>query len=164
MAALALLAVGTTACGSPSARAASTSSTTTTTRAVCSPSTGFLTPESKFGTTVTAPPDPSTTVPTERGARHIDAENDAGQAVIIAIDGHLAPQWLVANVNLPITWTNLSGKSEQIDFDDAPVRSPVIPPGGTFTWTSPGFGVSLTYHTVNCIEGRLTLQNPNINP
>jgi hypothetical protein len=106
--------------------------------------------------------DPTTTVPTERGSRPIDPSNDAGQEVVIAKGGYLLPEWLVADVGLPITWTNLSGTPQQVVFDDAPMRSPVIPPGGTFSWTSPGFAISLTYHTVAGHAGKLTLQNPNV--
>lgn len=122
---------------------------------------GFLAPETKFGTSTVGAPDPTTSVPTERGTRHIDASNDAGQAVIIAEGGYLLPEWLIAEVTLPITWTNLSGVPQQVVFDDAPVRSPVIPPGGTFSWTSPGYAISLTYHTVHGHHAQLTLQNPN---
>jgi len=120
-----------------------------------------VTPEVKFGTGQAGPANPTTTVPVEVTGRPINVANDAGQAVIIVKGGYLAPEWLLAEVTLPITWTNLSGQPQQIVFDDAPVHSPVIPPGGTFTWKSPGFAVGLTYHTANGHHARLTLQNPN---
>lgn len=120
-----------------------------------------MTPEVKFGTGQLGPANPTTTVPVERVGRPINVANDAGQAVIIVKGGYLAPEWLLAEETLPITWTNLSGAPQQVVFDDAPVHSPVIPPGGTFTWKSPGFAVGLTYHTANGHHARLTLQNPN---
>ena len=151
-------------CSSPSARAASqatgTTSTSTTTSTVIG---GFVSPEIKFGTGGSGPADPTTTVPVERTGRPIDPSNDAGQAVIIDQSGYLLPEWLVADVDLPITWTNLSGKTQQIVFDDAPVHSALIPPGGSFSWKSPGFAINLTYHTANGHHARLTLQNPNDN-
>jgi hypothetical protein len=163
---LGVVALMASACGSP-ANATSATRRTTTTTSTTAPTQragGFLTPEVKYGTGVVGAPEPTTSVPTERGTRSIDPTNDAGQEVIIAKGGYLLPQWLVADVSLPITWTNLSGAPQQIVFDDAPLHSPVIVPGGTFTWTSPGYGVGLTYHTVGGHEGRLTLQNPNNAP
>jgi hypothetical protein len=163
------LALGATACSSAAAHSANSgkksSTTTVVTVAPGVPETkGFLRSESTFGTSSVGAPDPTTTVPTERGTRHIDPNSDAGQQVIIAEGSYLLPEWLVANVALPITWTNLSGAPQQIVFDDGGVVSPVIPQGGTFTWKSPGFGVSLTYHTTNGHHAQLTLQNPNIAP
>jgi hypothetical protein len=58
---------------------------------------------------------------------------------------------------------NLSGVAQQVVFNDAPVRSAIIAPGGTFTWNSPGFAVSLRYHTAAGYQAKLTLQNPNTN-
>jgi hypothetical protein len=136
------------------------SSTTTTTTATAK----FLAPESDYGTGAVGAPNPTTTVPTERGNRPINVENDAGQEVVIGEHGQLAPEMLVADVSLPITWTNLSGAPQQIVFNDAPLRSPVIAPGQTFTWTSPGYGISLAYHLVNGATGRMVLQNPNTAP
>ena len=100
-------------------------------------------------------------MPTERGTRAINPSNDAGQEAIIAQGGYVLPEWLVADFQLPVTWTNLSGAPQQIIFDNASMHSPVIAPGGTFTWKSPGFAISLTYHTAHGHHARLTLQNPN---
>jgi hypothetical protein len=147
-----------TGCGGTTAPAKSDTATTSTPTTAVG---GFLTPEIQFGTGAEGAPDPTTTVPVERGTRPISPSNDAGQEVIIAKGGFLIPEWLVADFALPITWTNLSGVPQQIIFDDAPVHSAVLPPGGTFTWTSPGYAISLTYHTANGHHARLTLQNPN---
>jgi len=151
------------ACGSTAPRTTNTTTTgsapSTTVRGQTSGT--FLVPEVNYGTGQEGAPSPTTTVPVERGTRAINPSNDAGQEVIIAKGGYLLPAWLVADVALPITWTNLSGSPQQVVFDDAPMHSPVIPTGGTFTWKSPGYAISLIYHTVNGHGARLTLQNPN---
>ena len=161
----ALVALG-GACNTANA-ARSAKTTTTTTRAPGSQCPkglgGFYEPETKFGTSQSAGPDPTTSVPTERGTRPIDPSNDAGQEVVVAKGGYVLPEWLVAEVTLPITWTNLSAVPQQVVFDDAPICSPVLAPGATFSWKSPGFAVNLTYHIVNGHHGKLTLQNPNPN-
>ncbi|HVC70608.1 MAG TPA: hypothetical protein VNC61_10195 [Acidimicrobiales bacterium] len=143
----------------PTSSGSATSSSTTSTAPASVG--GFVTPEVKFGTGEQGAPDPTTTVPVEVTGRPINPANDAGQAVIIDKAGYLIPEWLVAESTLPITWTNLSGKPQQVIFDDAPVHSAVLAPGATFIWTSPGFAINLTYHTANGHHARLTLQNPN---
>jgi hypothetical protein len=163
--ALGMIVVVAAGCSSPSAHAdsgtnASSSSTTTSASA---PVGGFLSPEIKFGTGQNGLPDPTTSVPTDTGSEPINPSNDAGQEVIIDKAGYLLPEWLVAEVQYPITWTNLSGRPQQIIFDDAPVRSQMIPPGGTFTWTSPGFAISLRYHLANGHHAQLTLQRADGN-
>jgi hypothetical protein len=157
VAALLLVAAG---CGSNAAHAAgtTTSSTTSTTSAVASLA-GCAGPKVTFGTATAGAPDPTTSVPTDTGTKPINPSNDAGQEVIIAKGGYLLPAWLVAEEAYPITWTNLSGVPQQIVFNDAPVCSAVIPPGGTFSWKSPGFAISLRYHTAHGHPGQLTLQS-----
>jgi len=155
-------------CSSPPTRAdadpnTSSSSRTTTTTSASAPVGGVVTVKSGFGTGTYGLPDPTTSVPTERETRPINPENDAGQEVIIAKGGYLLPEWLVAEVQYPITWTNLSGVPQQIVFDDAPESSQIIPPGGTFSWTSPGFAISLRYHTANGHHAQLTLQRADDN-
>ncbi len=144
----------------PTTHVTSTTSASTTTTAPAK----FLTPEASYGKVAVGAPNPTTTVPTERGNRPINVQNDAGQEIIIGENGELAPETLVADVSLPITWTNLSGKPQQIVFNDAPLRSPIIESGQTFTWTSPGYGISLAYHLVNGATGQMVLQNPNTAP
>jgi hypothetical protein len=165
LAALLLLAAG---CSSTAARDAS-GSTKPSTPGTTSTTVGtlhgqsFLAPEVGFGRGQNGAPDPTTSVPTDTGTVPINATNDAGQEVIIAKGGYLLPEWLVAEVNLPITWTNLSGVPQQVVFDDAPVHSAILAPGATFTWKSPGYAISLRYHTVNGHHAQLTLQSPNDN-
>jgi hypothetical protein len=152
-----------TGCGSTAARAITDTPSASTATTIGVGSGGCTTPRVTYGTGELGAPDPTTSVPTERGTRAINPSNDAGQEVIIAKGGYLLPEWLVAEVNLPITWTNLSGKPQQISFDDAPVCSATIVPGGTFTWKSPKFAISLRYHTVNGHHAQLTLQSPDNN-
>jgi hypothetical protein len=153
------------ACGSPAGPARSASTTgspgSSTTTAPVHVAKGFVAPEVTFGTGQVGAPSPTTSVPTEVGVRPISPTNDAGQQVIIAKGGYLLPEWLVSDYKLPITWTNLSGVAQQVIFDDAPMHSPIIAPGATFTWSSPGIGISLTYHTATGRHARLTLQNPD---
>jgi hypothetical protein len=160
-----VLVVALAGCGATAPKA--TAKTTVTTHGSTSTTTNpthpqaFLAPETKFGTSQVGDPDTTTSVPTERGTRPISPLNDAGQEVIIDESSYALPYWLVADVTLPITWTNLSGKPQQIVFDDAPVRSPVLAPGATFTWKSPGYAINFTYHIVNGHNARITLQSPN---
>lgn len=160
-----LLAAG---CGSNAAHADAGSTTTTATSSSTSTTDGtlhgqaFLPPEIGFGTGQNGAPDPTTSVPTDTGTMPINALNDAGQEVIIAKGGYLLPEWLVAEVIYPVTWTNLSGVPQQIVFDDAPVHSAILAPGATFTWKSK-YAISLRYHTVNGHHAQLTLQSPNDN-
>src|SRR5580692_9894589 len=163
--ALVLLAAGCSSAGARDSSGTTKPSTpaTTSTTAGTLHGQAFLAPEVGFGTGQNGTPDPTTSVPTERGSRPIDATNDAGQEVIIAKGGYLLPEWLVAEVTYPITWTNLSGVPQQVVFDDAPVHSAILAPGATFTWKSPGYAISLRYHTVNGHHAQLTLQNPNDN-
>lgn len=46
------------------------------------------------------------------------------------------PQTLEANVTSPVVWTNSTGKPQRVVFDDFPIDSGTIPPGGTFTWST----------------------------
>jgi hypothetical protein len=156
VAALVLVAAG---CGSNSAHAAGTTTSSTSTTSAAAALAGCTVPKVTFGTGTAGAPDPTTSVPTDTGTAPINPTNDAGQEVIIAKGGYLLPEWLVAEVAYPITWTNLSGVPQQIVFNDAPVCSAMIPPGGTFSWKSPGFAISLRYHTAHGHPAQLTLQS-----
>lgn len=140
------------ACGSSSTPSAATTTPTTRPTDVA---------EIKYGTGTVLPPATKVSVPTERGSRPINCANDAGQEVIIAKGGNLCPAWLDAEVQLPITWTNLSGAPQTIIFNDAPVHTTVIAPGGTFTWHSPPYAIGLDYHTAVGHQAHLQLQSAN---
>jgi hypothetical protein len=156
VAALLLMAAG---CGSNAAHASGTTTSTPSTTSAAAALAGCTTDKTTFGTGTAGAPDPTTSVPTDTGTAPINPTNDAGQEVIIAKGGYLLPEWLVAEVAYPITWTNLSGVPQQIVFNDAPVCSAMIPPGGTFSWKSPGFAISLRYHTAHGHPAQLTLQS-----
>jgi hypothetical protein len=88
----------------------------------------------KFGTGSIGQPDPTTTVPNERG-NTIPSILAPGQNIIISSAG-CKPQTLEASVTEPVVWTNLSGKPQRVVFINFPVDSGTIPAGGTFTWST----------------------------
>ena len=74
-----------------------------------------------------------------------DPSFDFGQRVTITADG-FRPLWLVSIIHQPVVWTNDTDTPQTIVFDHLPVRSGVIPPGGTYTYT-PDTVASITYHS-----------------
>ena len=88
----------------------------------------------RFGTGSIGQPDPTTTVPSERGGA-IPPNLAPGQNIIISSSG-CKPQTLEANVSAPVVWTNLSGKPARVVFENFPIDSGTIPVGGTFTWST----------------------------
>jgi hypothetical protein len=88
----------------------------------------------QFGTGSIGQPDPTTTIPSERGGS-IPPVLAPGQNIIISAKGCM-PQTLEANVSGPVVWTNLSGKPQRVVFKDFPIDSGTIPAGGTFTWST----------------------------
>jgi hypothetical protein len=95
---------------------------------------------------------PSTS-PSPRGAavrtatpttRSPDPNFDSGQTVYITATG-FAPKWLVSIQKLPVVWVNRTNHVQSVIFDHQAVRSGPIPPGASFSWTSPNM-VSITYH------------------
>ncbi len=120
-----MAALGAAACGSSATATPSTSRSTTTTS---------IPPAALKGPTVTID-GKAYPVPTEFGTTPIDPTSDTGQQIIITSKGFL-PYHLFADLNTPIVWTNLSSKPVRISFEYSAVRSPEIPPGGTFTYSS----------------------------
>jgi len=88
----------------------------------------------------------SVAVPRQNLYRHVSPVVDAGQQILIAAAGFL-PHRLFANPNVPVVWTNLTDQPQQVTFDHLPVTSPVIPPGGSWSWTSVN-SQSISYHSV----------------
>jgi hypothetical protein len=130
--AVAAVAVSLAACSSsPSATAGGSSHSST-------PSTGVSAVDKPmkvtFGTGSIGQPDPTTTVPNERG-NTIPPVLAPGQNIIIASSG-CKPQTLEASVTAPVVWTNLSGKPQRVIFVGFPIDSGTIPVGGTFTWST----------------------------
>jgi hypothetical protein len=111
-----------------------------------------------FGSGSVGPPDPTTTVPTERG-NPIPAGFAAGQNIIITAHGFY-PQTLEANISAPVVWTNLSGHPVRIIFDNFAVDSGKIPAGGTFSWTAANV-VALEYRSSSGFSGTLDMNPVN---
>lgn len=88
-----------------------------------------------FGTGSIGQPDPTTTVPNERG-NPIEPILSPGQNIIISSSSGCMPETLEANVSAPVVWTNLSGKPQRVVFESFPIDSGTIPAGGTFTWST----------------------------
>lgn len=146
---LTLLLIGAAGCGGSTTPHSSVPSTTSA-NTVDAPT------QVSFGTGSVAGPDPSTTVPTERG-NPIPTGFAAGQNILITAHG-FEPQTLEANVSSPVVWTNLSGEAVRIIFEHFAVDSGTIPAGGTFTWSTVN-AVALSYESTTGWYGKL-LMNP----
>ncbi len=97
-------------------------------------------------------------VPTEIGTTPIAPNIDDGQQIIISAGG-LLPARLFSDPKIPVTWTNLTDQTEQVIFEYLPVTSPPIPPGGSFSWTSPS-SQSIAYRTASGLHGVDTVNPP----
>ncbi len=75
-------------------------------------------------------------VPSEDGIHAIDPSVDTGGQIILTDKGFL-PYRLFVDLKQKITWTNLSSHPVRITFLHLPVKSGMIPVGGTFSWSSP---------------------------
>jgi hypothetical protein len=133
-------------------------------------------PSSASGTRVTGPPitgpgvarieqarqvtvgGKTVAVPTEIGTHPISPAIDDGQQIIISAAGFL-PRRLFSTPDEPVTWTNLTDEPQRVIFDYFPVRSPVILPGGTFSWTSVST-LSIAYKTASGLRGVDTVNPP----
>jgi hypothetical protein len=86
-------------------------------------------------TTPGGQPGPVVTEPTEEGgSRPISEFDDFGEQILIE-PGSFYPHILVADIKVPLTWTNLTTASQQVVFLDSPIRSGSIPPGGKWSYT-----------------------------
>ena len=97
-------------------------------------------------------------VPTERASHPISSTIDDGQQIIISATGFLPPR-LFSKPGIAVTWTNLTDEPQQVIFDYLPVKSPLIPPGGTFSWTSAS-SQSVAYKTGSGLHGVDTVNPP----
>jgi hypothetical protein len=75
-------------------------------------------------------------VPTESGTNSIDPSVATGGQIVLTDKGFL-PYHLFADINQPITWTNLSSHPVRITFLHMPGKSWRLPVGGSFTYSSP---------------------------
>ena len=80
-----------------------------------------------------------------REAASPDPNFDYGFVVQITADG-FHPRQLVSGCCKPVTWQNLTSKTESVVFDHQFVNSGPIAPGGSFVYT-PQHPVSITYHS-----------------
>ena len=97
-------------------------------------------------------------VPTEEGTTPIAPQIDEGQHIIITARGML-PARLYSQSKEAVTWTNLTDEPQRVIFDYLPVRSPLIPPGGSFSWTSAS-SQSIAYHSASGLRGVDTVLPP----
>jgi hypothetical protein len=94
--------------------------------------------------------------PSPSASRAIDPNVDAGQRIEIH-PGAFYPAQLIAVVNQPIVWANLTSKPVEVVFDSGTVRSGEIQPGGTFSYTS-NAAVSVAYHAGGDPTMKATIQ------
>jgi len=107
------------------------------------------------GTAAAGSPRPSS-VPTSPVAS-VDPNFDSGLNIYITPAG-FHPHWLVAPLHGAITWHNDTHRSQVVVFDHQAVRSSVIPPGGTFTYT-PSDPISIAYHSALGRHGVIQVQS-----
>jgi hypothetical protein len=93
-------------------------------------------------------------VPTE-GKVPIGAATGSGTQVIITPTG-FEPQVLYSTQGKAITWTNLTGQVQQVNFEYSSVRSGDIAPGKTFSWT-PKTLISIRYDSTKGFSGNLLI-------
>jgi hypothetical protein len=118
--------------------------------AACSSAPGAAPPttagaDSGPATTTSVPPPPlrSTTVtvggreiavPTENGAP-ISPLVGTGDQIVLTAKGFM-PYQLFADLNAKIVFTNLTSKPVRITFEHSTVKSPLLEPGDTFSYSS----------------------------
>jgi hypothetical protein len=158
------------ACGSSSPKAGSTTSTTattsingaggtsTTTSASSSSSTGPSLQEIQASPTVIVA-GKKVDVPSD-GGKPINPDIDDGQQVIISAHGFL-PARLYSTPAEALVWTNLTNQDQQVIFDHFAVKSPLIPPGGTFSWTSQA-SESISYHSASGMHAVVVINPPGV--
>lgn len=131
----------------------------------CGGSSTATPPTSKApSTTSTSIPPPAVTTPTVtlNGHGYLVPTDDGhpiaplggeGTQIILTNKGFL-PYHLFADLNTPVVWTNLTAKPVRIWFEYSAVTSKLIPPGGTFTYTSKG-EASFVYRSSTGYHGQI---------
>jgi hypothetical protein len=99
------------------------------------------------------------TVPTDSG-KPITLDDGDGQQIIISAAGFL-PLKLYSTPSVPIVWTNLTDQDQKVAFDYFSVTSPVIPPGGTFSWKTTD-SESIAYHSDSGMRAVVVVNPPGI--
>ena len=98
-------------------------------------------------------------VPTDSG-KPITTEDGDGQQIIISAAGFL-PLKLYSTPSVPVVWTNLTDQDQKVAFDYFSVTSPVIPPGGTFSWKTAD-SESIAYHSDSGMRAVVVVNPPGI--
>jgi len=161
-------ACGSTAKNSSSTNGSGTTSTAvgSTTRSTGSPTsttekvalTGPTVGEIQGSKTVTIG-DKTVTVPTD-GGKPINASVDDGQQIVISASGFL-PARLYSNPGKAIVWTNLTGQPQRISFDAFAVTSPLIVPGGSWSWKTQN-SESIAYRSDSGLSAVVTVLPPGL--
>lgn len=99
------------------------------------------------------------TVPTDEG-KPISANIDDGQQIIISAQGFL-PARLYSTNSEAIVWTNLTDQPQQVIFDYFSVKSPIIPPGGTYSYKTPA-SESIAYRSASGMHAVVTINPPGV--
>lgn len=159
------------ACGSNSPKSASTSSTTTTT----SSESDSQTTNTTATTAVDGATGPSiSTIDSSKsvtvGGKSVTVPVDSGKPVLPGVDdgqqiaiteGGILPSKLYANPSQAIVWTNLTNQSQQVKFDYFSVTSPVIPPGGTWSWSTQD-SESIAFRTTSGMRAVVIVNPPGV--
>ena len=98
-------------------------------------------------------------VPTDSG-KPINSVDGDGQQIVISAEGFL-PLKLYSTPSVPIVWTNLTDQDQKVAFDYFSVTSPVIPPGGTFSWETKD-SESIAYHSDSGMRAVVVVNPPGI--
>jgi len=165
----ALAACGSTAkaSGSTSGSTSSTTSGSTTPTTATSGSTSTTAKVHLTGPTVSqirasktvAVGGKTVTVPTD-GNKPVNPSVDDGQQIIISATGFL-PAKLYSNPGSAIVWTNLTDQPQQVLFNAFPVTSPVIPPGGSWSWKT-GDSESIAYRSASGLTAVVQVLPPGL--
>jgi hypothetical protein len=99
------------------------------------------------------------TVPTDGGKPIVQGVDD-GQQIVISATGFL-PERLYSDPGSAIIWTNLTNQPQQILFDAFSVTSPVIPPGGSWSWKTQD-SESIAYRSASGLSAVVTVLPPGL--
>jgi hypothetical protein len=99
------------------------------------------------------------TVPTDGGKPIVQGVDD-GQQIVISSTGFL-PERLYSDPGSAIVWTNLTNQPQQILFDAFSVTSPVIPPGGSWSWKTQD-SESIAYRSASGLSAVVTVLPPGL--
>jgi hypothetical protein len=98
-------------------------------------------------------------VPTDGGKPIVQGVDD-GQQIVISATGFL-PERLYSDPGSAIVWTNLTNQPQQILFDAFTVTSPVIPPGGSWSWKTQD-SESIAYRSASGLAAVVTVLPPGL--